>query len=257
MVELAGGVRELRLADLGNDLVDEADQTLDLLVCDHDRIVHIVVADLVCACFDHNDLLHGSGNRQLHVADLALFEGGVDNGLAVYHADEYAADRSVPRNIRDGERDGCADHACDLMRAVGIHCHNGQRDRNVVAQVLREQGTDGAVDYAGGEDRLFARSALSLEEAAGDLACCVHSLLEVYRQRQKVDAVAGLLGCGCARQHYGLAVANEAGAVCKTCELAGLDHERSACEGVLKNLVVFKHFHFLQIFKFLAERFST
>ena len=213
---------------------------------EHDGVVHIVVGDFLCACLDHDDLLHRGGNRQLQRAHVALCLGGVDDRLAVDHADEDAADRSVPRNIRDGEGDGCADHAGDLMRAVGIHCHDGQRNRNVVAQILREQGADRAVDDARGQNCLLARATLAAQEAAGDLACRIHSLLEVDREGQEVDAVAGLFRRGCAGKHDGLAVADEAGAVGKAGELAGLDHKRSACEGVLEDLVVFKHLHILQ-----------
>ena len=246
VIQLAGGVGELRLADLGNDAIDKAEQALDLLMREHDGVVHVVVRDFLCARLDHDDLLHRGGNGQLQRALVALRLGGVDDRLAVHHTDEDAADRAVPRNIRDGERDGCADHAGDLMRAVGIDCHDGQRDGHVVAQILREQGADRAVDDARGQNGLFAGTALTAQEAAGDLARRVHSLLKIDGEGQEVDAVAGLFRRGGAGQHDGLAVADEAGAVGKAGELAGLDHKRSACEGVLEDLVVFKHLHILQ-----------
>ena len=91
-----------------------------------------------------------------------------------------------------------------------------------------------SVDFdAAGQDCLLGGLTLALEVTAGDLTGSVHSLVEVHGQGQKVDAVAGLLGSGGAAENGGVAVAAEAGAVGEACELARLNDEGTARQGVL------------------------
>ena len=80
----------------------------------HDGVVHYVVGDLVCARLDHNDLAHGRGDSQVKIALGALCLGGVDDQLAVNKTHEHSADRSVPRNIGNGQCDGRTEHGGDL-----------------------------------------------------------------------------------------------------------------------------------------------
>ena len=54
--------------------------------------------------------------------------------------------------------------------------------------ILGEQRADGAVNEAGKQDFLLGGLALTLEEAAGDLAGRVGVLAEIHHQRQEVLA---------------------------------------------------------------------
>ena len=208
----------------------------------HDRVVHILIGYFLRACLDHDNLLLGSRNGKLEAASLTLLGGRVHNeAVFLGHAHEHAADRSVPRNIGNGKGDGRTDHCGDLGRAVMIDRHNGEVEVYVVAQILREKRTDRAVDDAGGEDSLFGGASLTLEISAGDAADRIHSLFEIDGQREKIDAVAGTCGSGGAAKNRGVAVAHKAGAVCKSCELAGLDYERTSGKVRFKRLVIFKH----------------
>ena len=237
-----GLVCELRLAYLGNNSVDEGNKALDLLVRGHDGIKHGVIVDLLSACLYHNDLLHRACNGQLKVTLLSLGSGRVDDYLAVDKSDENTRDRSVPRNIGDGKRDGCAYHTRNLVRAVGVYRHNGKVEVNVVAQVLREKRTDRTVDNAGCEDRLFGGLTLAAIVAAGDMTYGVELFLKVDRQRQKVDAGARTRGCGRVAEYGGIAVSYQAGAVCKACHLACFDYERASCKLVFKGSEILEHF---------------
>ena len=256
VIQIAGGVLELGLADVSDDGVDEDQQLLDLGVSLHDGLEHGVVVHFLGACLDHDHLLHGSGHGQLQIAHLALSLGGVDHDLTVHETHEHAADGAVPRNVGDGEGDGSTDHSGDLGGAVVIHGHDGEGQSHVVAQILGEQGTDGTVDDAGGQNGLLGGLTLALQITAGDLTGSVHSLVEVHGQGQEVDAVAGLLGSGGAAENGGVAVAAEAGAVGQAGKLTGLDDQGTACQGVLVDLVVLKlhsgaldgvHFFFLHL----------
>ena len=69
-------------------------------------------------------------------------------------------------------------------------------DGHVIAEVVGEQGADGPVDDAAGEDALLAGAALPAVEAAGDAAHGVQLLLKVHAQGEEVDAVPGTGGGG-------------------------------------------------------------
>ena len=232
---------ELRLADLGLDLLDLADHLLDLGVALDDRVEHDVVGDLVGARLDHADDVLVRRDGQVQVALRALLGGRADDDLAVDKPDVDTGDRSVPGDIGDGQRERNAAHAGDLGRAVGVDRHDGHDDRAVVAHVLGEERADGAVDEAGVEDRLVGGARLALDEGAGDLADRIELLLEVDRQREKVDALAGLLGGGDVAEHDRLAPAHEDRRVGQAAHLARFKGHFLAAVFDFVYLVVFKH----------------
>ena len=233
-------VLELRLADLVLDGLDECADLLQLLMCFHESIEHVVLRNFLCTGLDHNDLVLGSAQGNVHLGSSALLGGRVDNGLAVNDANLAAGYNVVERNIRDRNRDGSAQQSNYLRRVVVVVLQNGADDGNVVAQVLREQRTHRTVDLTRGQDRLLGRTALTAHERAGNAAYCVHTLLKVNGEREKVDAVTRLSGCGSSNENSGLAVANQAGAVSELCHLAGLDGQLAAGDLGLKNAVVFE-----------------
>ena len=257
-------VLELRLADLVLDGLDERADLLQLLMSLHEGVKHIVLRNFLCTGLDHNDLVLGSAQGNVHLGSSALLGGRVDNGLAVNDANLAAGYNVVERNIRDRNRDGSAQQSNYLRRVVVVVLQNGADDGNVVAQVLREQRTHRTVDLTRGQDRLLGRTALTAHERAGNAAYCVHTLLKVNGEREKVDAVTRLSGCGSGNENSGLAVANQAGAVSELCHLAGLDGQLAAGDLGLKNAVVFEVkvvdiCHFVSSFDFwrAAPAFST
>ena len=84
----------------------------------------------------------------------------------------------------------------------GVQGQHIDDDLNLVAEALDESGAEGAVDEASREDRALARSALATEERPGNPPCGVHALLNVDREREEVDGIAGGFGrCGGGQQH--------------------------------------------------------
>ena len=240
VVDVVMLILELRLADLVLDGLDERADLLQLLMSLHEGVKHLVLRNFLRAGLDHDDLVLGRAQGNVHLGNLALLGGRVDDGLAVDDTDLAAGYNVVERNIRDRNRDGSAQQSDYLGRVVIIVLKNGADDGNVVAQVLREQRTHRAVDLTGGQDRLLGRTALAAHEGAGDAAYGIHALLKVNGEREKVDAVARLCGCGSGNEDCGLAVADEAGAVCQLRHLAGLDGQLAAGDLGLKNAVVFE-----------------
>ena len=230
LVEGGVGIVELGLADLGDHLVDQLDLLLVLLVGLLNGLEHLVVGDLVGAGLDHDHLLAGGDHGDVQIRDLALFAGGVDDQLAVHQAHLHGAHRTVPGDIGDGQSGGGADQSGDLGRAVMIHSHDGGHDGHIIAEVIGEQGADGAVDDAAGEDALLAGTALAAVEAAGDAAHGVHLLLKVHAQGEEIDAVPGTGGGGGTHQHAGVAVAHHDGGVGQLSQLAHFQSQGTACQ---------------------------
>ena len=109
-----------------------------------------------------------------------------------------------------------------------IHGHDGTHHGHIVAEVVGEQGADGAVDDAAGQDALLPGTALAAVEAAGDAAHGVHLLLKVHAQGEEVDTVTGTGRGGDAAQHAGIAVAHHDGGVGQLGQLAHLHGQRTA-----------------------------
>lgn len=58
---------------------------------------HGFVVHLVGACFDHNDLLAGTGNGQLKVGMLSLLLVRADDDFTIHQTNLHTADWTVPR----------------------------------------------------------------------------------------------------------------------------------------------------------------
>ena len=228
VVEVGVRIVELGLADLGDHLIDELDLLLVFLVGLLDGLEHLIVGNLVGAGLDHDHLLAGGDHGDVQIGDLALLAGGVDDQLTVHKAHLHGAHRAVPGNVGNGEGGGGADEGGDLGRAVMIHSHDGGHNGHIVAEVIGEQGTDGAVDDAGGQDALFTGAALTAIEAAGDAAHGVHLLLKIHAQGEEVDTVPGTGGGGGAHQHAGVTVAHHNGGVGQLRQLADLQSQGAA-----------------------------
>ena len=240
-IGIVGGEGELLLADLLLYVPDKGDDLLVGGVARHDAVEHGVVVHFVGARLDHGDQVGGGGDGHMHLGALRLLMGGVDNIFAVHQADDDAGNRAVPRDVGNGDGDRGADHGGDFRRAVGIHRHDGADHGHVVAHILGEEGTDGPVDDAGGQDGLLARAALATLEGAGDFAHGIHFFLIVHRQGEEVHAFPRLVRRGDGAQQDGFAIADEAGAAGQLGQLAGFHHEGPAGQGGFKHTIIFEH----------------
>ena len=221
-------VLELGLAYLGDHLVDEVENGLEVLMCLNDALVHDVLGNLIGLGLDHDDLLVGGGDGGGHAVVLTLGLGGVEEVLLAVPAEDDAGDGAVEGHVGDGDCGGCADHCGDLGGAVAVNRQDFAGDNDVVAQVGREEGTHGAVDQAGGQNCGQAGLTLAAHEAAGDAADCVELLVEVNGEREVVDAVLGAGGSGAGYENGGVAVLDEDCGVAELCHLADLHGEGAA-----------------------------
>ena len=107
-------VLELGLADLVLDALDKRADLLELLVRLHQGVKHLILRHFLGARLDHDDLVLGRAQGDVHLGDLALLGGRVDDGLAVHNADLAARDDVVERDVRDRNRDRSAQQRDDL-----------------------------------------------------------------------------------------------------------------------------------------------
>ena len=238
LIEVGMVVGHLLLADLGHEVIDKAHLLLNVLMGLDDGVVHDLVGQLLGAGFDHNDLLFGGGHSQVQLGLVLLLLGGVHDDLAVHIAHLQAADGAGPGDVGVGQAGGHADHGGHLGGAVPVQAHDGGGDHHVVAEVIGEQGPDGPVDDAAGQNGGQRGLPLTAQEGAGDTAHGVQLLLKIHAQREEVDAVPGTGGAGHGHQHGGLAIGDHGGSAGQLGHLAHVDGQGAARHLALEDLVI-------------------
>ena len=191
----------------------------------HDGAQHDVLGKLLGFRLDHQHAFLGAGDDEIERALLELDLGRVHDVRAVDVADAGAADRAHEGHAGNRERGRRGDHRQNVGIVLEIVGQRRDDDQRLVAIALVEQRADRAVDQARGEDFLLAGTALTLEEATGDLARGECLLLVVHGQREEIEAGLRLLLEHDGGQHGGAAVGRHHGAVGLARDLAGLEHE--------------------------------
>ncbi len=203
----------LLLAALRYNGIDKFDQLLVHLMGLKDGVNHLLLRNLVCAGLDHDYLFSGGSHRQGQIGHLLLVGCGVDNELPVNQAHLGHGAGTVKGNVGNAGSDGGTQHSGELRTAVRINGHNDVVQRYIVAVVLGEERTHGAVNYAGGEDGVLRSLSLSLIKAAGNLSHCVLFFLIFHAQGKEINAFPGLCGCGGRGQNHGVPVMHKCGTV--------------------------------------------
>ena len=190
-----------RLQPLGDNLlrgrgrpgVDQPDGALGRLRLDHhDRNV-VVGQD--APGHDHVERRAGQLGMRRERHPLTLDVG--DASRADRAAERQAGELSAGARRVDGDY---------VVEVVGMQCHDGRDDLDLVAQPLAEAGPQRTVGQPAGQDRVLAGTALTPEERAGNLAGRIHPLLDVDGEREEVEMLARVLRGGGGRQHHGVVV---------------------------------------------------
>ena len=218
------GVEPLRLAGLGAELLLRLAELADLGVRDLERLEEQRLGHLVGAGLDHRQAVLRADDDEVERGLLpVLLQRRVDDELAVDEPDPHGADRAEERQRREHERRRRAVDAKDVVRDDHVRAEDGADHLHLVAEALRPERPDRAVDHARGEGGALAGASLALEEAARDLARGVHALFDVDRQREEVGVLSGLRASHCGGENHCLARANDDSAVRLLRELAGFE----------------------------------
>ncbi len=210
------------------ELDDGVDHRLEALVAEHHRPEHVVLGELLRLRFDHQDGVGGAGDDEVELRFDHLVDLRVEDEGAADQADPGAADRTHEGQAGEGQRGGGGDHRHDVGIVLKVMAEDGGDNLRLASVAVGEERADWPVDQAGGQRLLFARTALALEEAAGNLAGGEGLLLVVHGEREEVDPGALLGGADDGGQHRGLAIGSQHRTVRLACDPAGLQHERAS-----------------------------
>ena len=117
---------------------------------------------------------------------------------------------------------------------------DGAGDDDVVAQLVVEEGTHGAVDEAGIEGTALGGTAFTAVEGAGNAAHRVQTLFKFDGQGEVVDARLGGGGGDGGDEDDGVAVTADTLTVAQLADLAGFDGEGPPADFGLEDVVIGK-----------------
>ena len=204
-------------------------------------VVDEVPGVLACASFDHSDgdiavLHHAAGNHDFEHGALTLAPTRESNPLAVDQSQANAGNRAFERQTGNQSGSGSSvqcDHIVSIVRVDGEH---GFHNLHFVAQRVREQRAQWAVNNAASENSFGARAAFTAEERSRNLAGGVHLLFHVHGQREEVVVLlrAGTGGGG--RQNHRIIVKiGGDGTIRLLGETTGLEAQRALTKRTIIN----------------------
>ncbi len=221
----ADGDVALFLAGAGGQILLRLDKRLAAFVAEFERGHKVRLGNLLGRAFEHDHVGRVADVDEVQVALAHLAVGGVGDELAVDAADAQRAQRAVPRNIADGQRGRSADDGQDVGIVFAIGAQENALHLDFVEPAFGEEGADGAVGQAAGEDFLFGGAAFALEIAAGEFARGGRLFAVIHRQREEILAGFGLAGGHGGDQDDGFAELDGDGAVGLFGQFAGFDDE--------------------------------
>ena len=211
-VVLKRGDGAFGLAREGDEVVDACDDLLDLFVGEFDGTDDNFFGDFLGARLDHHDAVFGADNHDVQLADQTLRVGWIHDVLAVNITNANRADRAMEGDVRECEGAARTVNAEDVGVIFLVGGVDECDDLGLVAEGLGEEGADGAVDLARGEDFLLAGAAFTLDEAAGDASASIGEFAVFDGEREEVDALFGVGRCDGGCQYGVVATGGESGA---------------------------------------------
>ena len=144
------------------------------------------------AGLDHYDSVFVPNDHDVDGGGCALRIGGVDDKLTIHAANPHCAHCGAEGNV--GESQSC--RGCINADHIGVVFLVGREDQcdylGLVAETIRKQRTNGAINLAAGEHFLFARPAFALNESAGNAATGVGVLAVIHGKGEEVDSFSGI-----------------------------------------------------------------
>ena len=211
----------LRLADFLCQLADDGTNLLDLAMAELDRVDHFFFRRFLRARLDHHNAFGGADDHDVQLRGTHLVVRRVHDVLSIHQSNAHCANRTIERNIGDGQRRRSAVNAADIGIILRVCREHHRNDLGLAAEALGEQRADGAIDLAASEDFFFARPAFTLDESPGETSAGVGVFAVVHGQREKVDSLSRV-GVGASRgEHHALSTANDRRSMRLFCKFTG------------------------------------
>ena len=210
-VELGSGKCPLGLAGLGNQLIDCGNDLLDLFVGELDGGKDDFFSLFLGARLDHHDAVFVSDDHDVDGCGSALGIGGIDDELAIDAANADGANSRAERNVGKSQRSrGCVDS--DHVGIVFLVGGEDQRDHlGLVAEAIRKEWTNGAIDLAAGKNFLLAGPAFALDESSGNASTGVGVFAIIDGEGKEIDSLSGIGRSDRGSQNNGFAGGDECG----------------------------------------------
>ena len=147
-----------------------------------DAFEDYLFGDLLGPGFHHDDGVAAAADHQVKLALGDFLVGRMDDVLVVMGpvGDAAGADGAVEGYLGDGQCRGSTNHGQDFRWVLLVGGEDGEDDLDFVVDALGEEGPDGAVGEAGGQDGFLTRPSFPPEEAAGNLAGGVEAFLVLH-----------------------------------------------------------------------------
>ena len=201
LVELRRFGSPLRLAGFRLQFFERGADFLDLGVAKLDGIDHGFFFDFLRARLDHHDGFGRADDHDVQQALAHLVVRGIHDELPVDQAHAHGADGAKERNVRKRERSRCAVDAEHVGIVIAVGRQYEGDHLGFALEAFGKHGPDGAVNLAAGEHFALAHAAFALDEAAGETPAGVGVFAVIDREREKIDALAGI-GIGGGRSQY-------------------------------------------------------
>ena len=186
---------------LGLHLTLGADDLAQLLVAAEDGLQDPRLGQLVGCRLDHHNRLVRADDDQVEIRNVTLAIGRVEDQLALDEADANSTHRVMEGDVGQRQRRRGAVDGEDVGVVLTVGGQHQRDDLGLVAKTLREQRPQRPIGHPAGEDLLLRRSALTLEEAAGDSPAGIGVLAVVDRQGQEVPRTRASDHAGGAQDH--------------------------------------------------------
>ena len=209
IVKLRSRDGAFRLAYLGAQFIDYRADFLDLRVRKFNRVHYRLFFYFFRSGFNHHDGIGGPYHHDVEQTLIHLGVGGVGDQAAIDQSNAYRSDRSKEWNVRKSK---CGGSGINAKNVRIIFVVSGQHEGDDLGFALETVGKHGAhrpVDLAAGEHFALTHASFALDKAAGDASSGIGIFAVVNREREKVDALAGLRIRDCGRQHYVFAHADD------------------------------------------------
>src|ERR1039457_5404746 len=117
------------------------------------------------ARLNHDDAVFVADDHDVDGCGGALRIGGIDYKLTVHTADAHSANGRAEWNVRKSLSASCGIDAYHVRVVLLVRGKDQGNYLSLIAETVRKQRTDGAVDVAAGQDFFFAGTAFALDES--------------------------------------------------------------------------------------------
>ena len=173
--------------------------------------------------FHHHDVFFCGTYHQIHVSGFELCERGVDDILAIDTCNAHFGDGAVEGNVGAGQG-GTGGKTCEgIGHVYTVGREECDVDKHFCVVVAREEGTQGAVNEARGQDFVVGSTAFAFGKSAGEASCSGVFFFVIALERHEIGAGGSVFGTADGGKQHGVVHAQHHCAVGLLGQLAGLN----------------------------------